>query len=151
MVSGLNGTHDMTWQKTSIEPSDVAFCQTTSVLVFVTWLWNHQQFTVSCHTCRVIDVSVRGSMCHVVVLLIVFQFTNVYSSVDVVQLLVGPYWDVYLTTLLCVVVGFLLLLRRRQWHSAVSRPCRWCRRLSFITRWWKASSLLCAVCESFDV
>lgn len=36
---------------------------------------------------------------------------NFYKSLDI-RLFFGPYWDVYLTTLLAIVVGFILLLRR---------------------------------------
>jgi len=42
----------------------------------------------------------------------VFQNSNIYQSLDI-QLFLGPYWDMYLTTLLSVLVGFILLLRQR--------------------------------------
>ena len=42
----------------------------------------------------------------------VFQSSDVYESLDI-RLYLGPYWDMYLTTLLSIVVGFILLLRHR--------------------------------------
>jgi len=51
----------------------------------------------------------------------VFQSSDVYESLDI-RLYLGPYWDMYLTTLLSVVVGFILLLRHRAWDSNL---CVW--------------------------
>jgi SEL1 protein len=39
--------------------------------------------------------------------------SNFYKQLDIRLSLFGPYWDIYLTTLLALVVGFIVIMRRR--------------------------------------
>lgn len=53
------------------------------------------------------------SFCYYYILFSYFHFQNIdfYKSLDI-RLFFGPYWDIYLTTLLALVVGFILVIRR---------------------------------------
>ena len=74
------------------------------------------------------------------------------------QLLFGPYWDIYLTTLLSGVVGFILLVRRRVWpsQSYMNYQYLWCELyfwgifdLSRPNRnWFRIWRFLHLICES---
>jgi len=38
--------------------------------------------------------------------------SGIYKTLDI-RLFFGPYWDIYLTTLLALIVGFILIVRHR--------------------------------------